>query len=224
MILLETRDQVLTNAKELINSFSNVNFNEITITNQSINVLYTDDLELGETIPTNGIFYNDELITEKKAIIFTQMVQETQSLVDELDQLDSSERPKRTTANHTNNFHFTSVDVDELYAEYINDIPVNDFVFVEDGQLVLDGTVILSQPIEADNVEEIDENAFVGDSHGPKQITTHITGDLTFEVINGIKWKELVDQVYMKNLPNSIADLTINGVCASDFFIIFRFL
>lgn len=209
MILLETRDQILTHTKEVLANFTKTNFNEITISNQDIDMIYTEELVLGETTPTNGILFHDEILTDKKAIRFTQMYEETKA---SLKLWNDEIRPKRNVDNHTlDNYHFKSVNVNELYVEYVNDMPINDFVFVEDGHLVLDGTVILTQPIEADIVEQIDgsEN-IVGD--GQKRITTHISGDLTFEEINGIAWKELIDHIFMKNMANTVADLQINGV------------
>lgn len=213
MILLETRDQILTNTKELLDNVTNVNFNEITITGQTIDSVYTEELELGATVPSNGILFNGETITDKKAILFAQVFHGTQAVLEQFDH--DQIRPKRNADKPLDNYRFKSVNVDELYVDYVDDIPVNDFVFIEDGQLVLDGTVELSQPIEAERVEQIDETEmFVGD--GPKKIDTHIGGDLTFDEINGIKWKVLIDQIVMKNIATSLADIDIHGVCIFD--------
>lgn len=210
MVLLETREQILTNTKELLDNVTSVNFNEITIAGQTIDSVYTEELELGATVPSNGILFNGEAITDKKATLFAQVFRETQAALEQLNH--DQKRPRRDAdQQQLDNYHFKSVNVNELYVEYVNDIPVNDFVFVEDGQLVLEGTVELMRPIEADHVEQIDANEmFVGD--GPKKTSTHITGDLTFFEINGIKWKVLIDQIVMKNVATSLADIDIHGV------------
>lgn len=209
MILLETREQILTNTQQLLDNVTSVNFNEITIAGQTIDSVYTEELELGATVPSNGILFNGEAITDKKAIRFAQVFHETQAALEQLNH--DQKRPRRDADQPLDNYHFKSVNVNELYVDYVNDIPVNDFVFVEDGQLVLEGTVELMRPIEADHVEQIDANEmFVGD--GPKKITTRIAGDLTFDEINGVKWKELIDQIVMKNIANSLADIDIHGV------------
>ncbi|KAJ6633090.1 hypothetical protein Bhyg_15644, partial [Pseudolycoriella hygida] len=39
----------------------------------------------------------------------------------------------------------------------------------------------------------------------------HITGDLHIDSINGVLWKDFVQQIVLRNLPNLIHDLRVNG-------------
>lgn len=214
VILLDTRDQILSNAKEILQNFTNPSLNEITVANQVFDSVYTHEVDLGSIEPTNGFLYNGETVNNKKVLRFTQMYNETKT---NLQLLQNRQRVRREPENQLEDYAFDSMDVDELYAEYINDIPVNDFIFIENGKLILDGTVVVTQPIDVENVHDYNnENTFfVGDEQILTQENTEniITGDLTFEEINGIKWNDLIQQIVMKNLPSQIADIEVNGVC-----------
>lgn len=213
VILLDTRDQILSNAKEIIRNFSNPDLHEITLKNQVIDNVYTHDLDLGSITPTKGFLHAGEIITDKKVLRFTQMYNETKA---NLQLQQNRQRVRREPEIQLENYSFDSIDVDELYVEYINDIPIDEFIFIENGRLTLDGTVVVNQTIDVENVDNYNENTyFVGDEQMLSQENTKniIDGDLKFEEINGIKWSDLIQQIMMKNLPNQIADIKINGVC-----------
>lgn len=214
IILLETRDQVLLKAKELIENFPKGPMEEVLIKNQTIDTIYTKDLDLGTLIPTEGIFANDELITKAAVDEFLELLSETETNLKTLEEL---KRNKRQNKEVIEKLHLKSFNVSELHVQYINDIPIEDFIFVEDGNLKL-GTVEISQLIEAKHVERlhVDSNPQLGQELSPE--TTIITGDLTFDEINGVKWRDFLNQIVFKHLPSTIDDIEVIGVSFFFFF------
>lgn len=209
IIMLDIREQVLVEARDLIENFPKSAMDEVTIRNQDLDVIYTQQLDLGTLIPTQGIFLGtDDLITEEEVDEFLRVLSETETNLQSLEEL---KRNKREDQNVIKHLHLKSVNVSELNVRFINDIPAEELVFVEDENLKLDGTIVLNQPIAPE---------FVGRSYdGTNQLlgeetpdSTHITGDLHFEEINGIKWKDFINQVVLKHLPNTIDDMEVNGV------------
>ncbi|XP_055310856.1 uncharacterized protein LOC129573788 isoform X1 [Sitodiplosis mosellana] len=207
IIMLDIRDQVLVEARELTESFPKGPMDEVTIRNQDLDVIYTQQLDLGTLIPTQGVFLGDDLITKEDVDAFLKVLNETETNLQLLEQL---KRNKREDKNVIEHLHLKSVNVSELNVRYINDIPAEELVFVTDGNLKLDGTVILNQPIEPEFVERTYDG--IDQLLGQEQPEmTVITGDLHFEEINGIKWKDFINQIVLKHLPNSIDDLEITG-------------
>lgn len=214
MILLGTRDEVLKNAQEFIQNFPKEPVDEITIKDQNIDVIYTQMLELDSLVPTKGIFLGNELITPEKVNEFLQLLNETET---DLKLLEELNRNKRESGQRIQNLHLESVDVDELYVNYINDISTDDFVYVENGTLTLNGTVVLSQPLEVENVERFSHDDLL---QAELNETTTITGDLNFEEINGMLWKDFINQIVLKHLPAHLDELEVVGVCIFHFLII----
>lgn len=213
IILMETQDEVLKNAHEIIDKFPKDPMDEVTIRNRDLDVVYTQDLDMGSAVPTEGVFINDELVTKKIVDGFLQLLNETETNVKTYEQL---MRPKRADRDEIESLHLDSLTVDNLLVEYINDILADDLIFVEDGSLTLDGTAVISQSIEPEHVEWlVDDMDHLGQEVAD---TTIITGDLTFDEINGIKWKDFINQIVLKHLPNSLDDMDVQGVSFSFFF------
>lgn len=207
IILLGTRDEVLKNAREFIATFPKEPAEEITIKDQNIDTIYTQELELDSFVPSEGFFLGDELITVEKVNEFLQLLNETETDLKILDELN---RGKRESEKKLQNYHLKSVNVSELHVKFINGIPTEDFIFVENDTLTINGTVVLTHPLEVENVERSsDEDSLRAEA--PE--TTLITGDLNFDEINGIKWKDLIEQIVMKNLPGHLDEIEVNGVC-----------
>lgn len=207
IILIETRAEVLKNARDVIDRFPKGPMNEVTIKNQNIDTIRTEDLDLGTIIPNEGIYVNDELITKEIVDEFLQLLNETETSLRAYDEI---MRTKRDDNDVIESLQVETFDVDHLIFNYINDIPAEDLVFVEDGNLKLDGMAVLSQPIEAKHVERLNDDYYELRQEAPG--VTIIDGDLTFEEINGIKWKDFINQIVLKNLPNNLDEINITGV------------
>lgn len=206
MILLETRKEVLKNANELLDRFPQESVEEITIKDREVDFIYTQNLELGSVIPIDGVFFNGEQITEEQYNEFIQLVDEADELIRTLEELD---RNKRETIK---SLHIDSVNVTELHAHYINDIPVDDFIFIENGTLTIHGTAVVTN-IEAEHVQRMpDDINFQLQQEQPETLTVK---DLEFEEINGIKWKDFIGQIVLKHLPASLDELVVHGVSYS---------
>lgn len=216
IILLDTRTEVLKMANDLIEKFPKDPVDVINVKDQHFDVVYTHDLDLGTTIPSDGIFLDDERITEEQVEEFYTLLNEADELLKQLEQLNRTKRD----VNHIQSLYLDSVNVTELNARFINDIPTENLIFVENGTVTYDGTLIVTQSIQANSVERRrdDEDMIVGQA---EQGTTVIRGDLNFEEINGIKWKDLINQIVLKHLPVYLDEITVNGV--SFFFFAFLF-
>lgn len=208
IIMLDIREQVLGEARQLIDKFPKGPMEEVTIKNQNLDIIYTQNLDLGSLIPTDGVFVGDELITKEVVDEFSQLLNKTETNVQLLEEL---KRNKREESNIIEHLHLKSVNVSELNVQYINDIPSKDLIFVEDGNLKLHGTVVLNQTIKPEFVERMYDGSdqLLGQEAADMTI---ITGDLTFEEINGIKWKDFINQIVLKHLSNNIDNMEVLGV------------
>lgn len=216
LVLLGTREEILKSADDIIQNFHpNGTIEEITIRKQNISTISTEKLELGSVVPIKGVLYNGETITKDKITRLSRLINETENNFKKL------KRGKREIEEHLQNLHLDSVDVKNLNVEFVNDVPVENLVFIENGTLILDGFVEISQPIEADAEEFMDATLgselpvvedkvpLVADEQ------TDIKGDLLFDEINGIRWADFVQQIVLKQLPNFLPDIEINGVSKS---------
>lgn len=212
VILLSMRSEILNNAEDIIKNFHpDGKMKEITLKQQNLESISTNELELGSVVPAGGVLYNGETVTKENIDRLARLVDETEKNSAKLN------RMKRETVDSKNGYHLKSLDVKDLHVDYINDIPADEFIFIENGNLILDGAVEVSQPIEYES-EELDESLFDSESQPVEDVQllaeekTIITGDLEFEEINGIAWRDFVEQTVLKNLPNIIPNMEINGV------------
>lgn len=208
MILIETQDEVLKNAREVLEKFPKDPMEEVTIRNRDLDIVYTQDLDMGSALPTEGVFINDELVTKEIVDGFLQLLSETETNIKTYEEL---MRPKRADRGEIESLHLDSLTVDNLLVEFINDIAADDLIFVEDDSLTLEGTAVVNQSIESEHVERIidDMDHVLGLEVAD---TTVITGDLTFEEINGVKWKDFINQIVLKHLPTDLDDVDVQGV------------
>lgn len=208
MIMLDIRDQVLMEARQLIDNFPKEPMEPITITNKNIDTIRTHNLDLGTIVPTEGIFIGDELITPELVDEFFEVLNETETNLKLLEQM---KRNKREGVQVIESLQLKSVNVTHLNVQYVNDIPAKDLVFVEDGNLKLDGTVVLEKPIKPAFVERLysGSDQLLGQEVAD---TTIIKGDFNFEEINGLKWKDFINDIVLKHMPNSIDNMEILGV------------
>lgn len=212
VILLKTRNEILKNAEDIIKNFHpDGKMKEITIKQQKLESISANELELGAVVPAKGVLYNDEIVTKENIDRLARMVDETEKNLAQLN------RVKRETIDSEKRHHLKSLDVKDLQVDYVNDIPAEEFIFIQNGNLILDGVVEVSQPIEHES-EELDETLLGSKSQPVEDVQllaeqqTIITGDLIFEEINGILWSDFIEQIVLKNLPSIIPDMEINGV------------
>lgn len=203
IILLETHDQVLNEAREVIDQFPKDPVDQIVIKDQNIDIIYTQHLDMGSIVPVAGIFLNDEQITKENVDELYELVDEAEALFKEYE---SMNRKKR--ANTIKSLHLRSVNVTDLYVDNINGISTGDFIYIENGTLTINGSLAVKS-IRAKNVERIPEELNLR-LETPE--TTVIDGDLEFEEINGIKWKDLMNQIVFKHLPIHLDELQVSGV------------
>lgn len=220
IILLDTRAEVLKRAQEVIDKFPKEPMKAVTLENKHIDAIHTHHLDLGSTIPTEGVYLGEELITKEEVDTFLKVLNETEETIKRLEE---SKRSKRDGEDSPKVFQVKTLDVSELEVEYINGVPFEEFIFVENGSLSIDGTVVLTQTIQVERVERLRDDAFLQMQKDVPEITI-VEGDLTFDEINGIKWKDFINQIVMTNVPNSIDELQVNGVRSVFYFIFPIFL
>lgn len=118
-------------------------------------------------------------------------------------------REKRDTEMDT-------VYVEHLQVEYINDVPVNEMVFMDaHGDIDLSGSdvVVANKLILAGEVL-VDGDPVVGDAvdENDSGISLHVAGDVNVGTINGIDLNTFLHNVVMTNIPDSIPNMELNGV------------
>lgn len=206
VILLNTREDVLKNALDVIDKFPKDPVGEINVKGQHLDTVYTQTLDLGSVIPTQGIFLNDELITEELVDEFYEALSEAEKTLKTFGEFDRSKREDSIKSLHLN-----SLNVSDLYVRYINDVPAEDLIFIENGNLTIDGTVVVTQSIDAQFVERSTDDTYLQlEAEAADSII--ITGDLRFDEINGIKWKKLISETRLKYLPIYTDEMTVSGV------------
>lgn len=205
-ILLQTREEVLQNAQNLLDRFPKDPVKEINIKGQHLDKIYTQSLELGSIVPTQGVFLNDELITEDLVDEFYGLLNEAEKALKTVEETNRSKRE-----DIIKSLQLKSLNVTDLNVRYINDIPVEEFIFIENGTVTIDGTVVVTQSIKAEVVERAPDDMFLGlQLESAESIV--IDGDLQFDEINGIKWKDLIKETHLKYLPMYLDEMTVNGV------------
>lgn len=216
-VLLGMRDEILNNAKEVVETFSSTNIAEITIANQNLESIITHEADLGETIPAEGVFYMGELITNDTVNEFVYLLAETQANIDKL--LNTENREKRTVEDFEGIHQIQSVNVKNLLVDFINDIPVEEFIFIEDSNLHLKGNVVLTQPIDVETIEERQNDENLGVSSNDElmkeaaQSTERLNVSETFfDEINGIVWRDFINEIVLKNMPNELDEIEISDV------------
>lgn len=122
-----------------------------------------------------------------------------------------------------------TLNVKNLQVEYINDIPVKDFVFADaNGDIDLSGSdVILDNEIAVDGEIKLanQTNAQLGEALDSSNLTVHVTGNVTVDSINGIDFNEFLSNLVMVNLPNTLENLVVEGVSKWKYFLkIFIFI
>lgn len=209
VILLNIREEVLENALDLIDKFPKDPVKEVNIKGADLDTVYTQNLELGSIVPTNGIFLNDELITEELVNEFYGVLNQAEQT---LKTFEKGSRNKREGIIES--LQLDSLNVTDLYVNFINDIPTGDLIFIENGNVTIDGTVIVTQSIEAQLVERAPDDMILGVEHEAAD-SIIINGDLRFDEINGVLWKDLITETRLKYLPFFVDEMTVNGVSFS---------
>lgn len=121
--------------------------------------------------------------------------------------------------------HLPNLNVQHLNVEFINGIPVKDFLFHENGKLdVGDSTIVVAKDFEV--VKEVilktkateNSDSIIGDfiehdkSSEPSKHNLHVTGDISFDYINGIAWNKFVNDIVLVNVPIFLRNLELTGV------------
>lgn len=107
-----------------------------------------------------------------------------------------------------------NIQVKHLHAEFINDVPVQDFVFVSpDGTLDLSAFDVL---LDGDRVQvnkEVQLSPIVGDSHTRfTGANVHIAGDVSVGDINGRSFNDLMREVVLRDVDNVLDAVEVTGV------------
>lgn len=106
--------------------------------------------------------------------------------------------------------------VKNLQVEFINDIPVKDFVFADsNGDIDLSGIdVILDDDLEVNGQISIANRSSgqLGDAIEDSRLNLRILGNLSIETINGVDFNEFLRNVVFVNVPDWIENMVVDGV------------
>lgn len=144
-------------------------------------------------------------------------------------------RTKRTEGGNYGHVHLDECNVKHIQVDYVNDIPIDDVIFIHDGilnsvnSLVVEDSLNVLQEVKIAPPPGID---MVGDSLNDGRTleklipadNVQVTGDLIIDSINGVVWQDFVQQIIIRNLPNFIPQLIVNGVGAVSMVVALRFL
>lgn len=134
-------------------------------------------------------------------------------------------RTKRTAGSSDGRIHFDEINVEHIRVNYINDIPIDDIIFTDNEVLSSVNSLIVEDELNVLNGVELtpeDMNrvggSLIEDQRSLDKFGTdivHVSGDLIIDSINGVMWQDFVHQIIMRNLPNFIPQLIVNGVRAT---------
>lgn len=133
------------------------------------------------------------------------------------------ERRKKRSGESERQMKVNSMNVKHINVGYINDIPIQDLVFIKDGVLSSVNSLVVENNLKVVNDVKLtsQHNETVGDGIEDKHLTEklfganniHVNGDVSVDSINGVLWDDFVQQIVMRNLPNLLHELTVKGVC-----------
>lgn len=231
LVMLDAYDEGVMNSRKIYLEYKATQNEDVLVTNQQIDSIATHQIEIDDEVaPTVGVFLGGEQLKSQIVSEFFQILTETQT---NLAFLENKIRKKREWEQQAHT-HMKSMNVTNLNADFINGIPVSEFIFVTKDSLHLDGTLILQQPLDVDEVIVNSVNdAIVSESMVNESLPHHsafrnednvidlleIPGDFNFEEINGNNWKNFAAEIVMKNLPNRLSNIAISGV--SNFIFLF---
>lgn len=219
LVMLDARAQQLTDARQTFDDFETSRDAEIVITDGTFDTIVTNYAEWdGEIEPTTKIFYGNEPTDAQTITNFIAVVNTMAASM-------NTEPPRSKRDDFDSNVvRVDSLNVSHLFVETINNVSINDFIAIENDSLDLNGTLVLQQPIDFNEVQlrggESDPTAHDSElreeaneqSDEPIIERLDISGDIAFEEINGMAWQQLVDEIVLRNQPQDLTELIVNGV------------
>lgn len=222
MRLLDLEEQIVQNTTELL---KHIDANEVKSMEQSFHSINTIELDLPDSALFNTILSADEAGSDKISMEslteFLHSLDETQALINS----DSDTKAKRQTAQGP--LSIGSLETTYLIVENINGVSVKSMKAGDNVNIKINGTLVVNKSITAlkvnkrgDQVAALRTNELdSGNANLDMDKNWHINSDLNVEFINGVPWKELAEDVVMKNGPNIHWDrLDIDGVSLWDRF------
>lgn len=207
---LKIHENLFRNGTETLKT---VNNNEL-LSLKNIDTINAESVAVNENVRIETIRLGEELLTQdsiERIVEFENVLNETLKITEELDKITQNSRRTRQTES----LHIEKLRVNNLNVEYFNDVPAKDLVFIENGSLRLKGPLMLENGLEAEQVQVLPDEV-VG-SEQPMNLDEtipelRISGNLNFDVINGIPWNVLLQEIVFINSPNHLQDVEINGV------------
>lgn len=221
LVMLEARNQEVIDAQRTYADFETSRDEEIVVADRIFDSISTNYAEWnGPIAPTTKIFYGNEPMHAETITNFIHMVDEKASLVSE---------PPRAKRGGSRTVQWESLEVVNLFADSINNVSTADFVFLQNNSLELNGTLELQQSLEFDEVQLREPNTSSLNDPNPSEFREAATeqpdvavidrldvpGDFSFEEINGILWQDLLNEIVLKNQPQNLPELIVDGVSVS---------
>lgn len=187
--------------------FNHIASNEITASGQSFEEINTLDLEVMDGLQAEFMTENGDTFTIQQLADLAAILNETNQLLDENQK---QKRQTEATVQVVKSLQATNINV-----EYINGVPISEFEIGSDGTLRLNGTLVVSASLDADNVKRHNEDVAAA-RHSTGAFSTafmDIAENLHVDIINGIPWNEFINDIVLKNGDsNDWLDLVIHGV------------
>lgn len=222
LVMLESRDKQLADAHQTYTDFEMSRDEEIVVADRSFGTIGTHYAELtGEIAPTTKMMYGNEPTDAQTITGFILTVNEKQTII-----APEPPRAKRDDVESSNVVQWESLEVSNLFVESINNVSTAECVFVQNDTLYLNGTLVLQQSLDFDKVQwrtaggpqETDRAApeLRQEAEGKEEENVaerlDVDGDFSFEEINGILWRDLINEIVLKNQPQELTELIVNGV------------
>lgn len=201
---LKMQDTLIRNGVEALEA---IDGNE-PLSLKTIDKVNSKSLVIDENVKIETIILGEEVLTKdimEKVIGFETILNET---------LKTSEKPEENVrqVRQTESLHIETLRVKNLNVEYFNDVPAENLVYIENGSLRLKGPFIIEKDLEVNQLQILPDELLGSEETINRVSDLRITGNIGFDVINGVPWNKLVQEIVLTNLPNYLEDIEISGV------------
>lgn len=222
LVMLDARSHQVTDARQTYDEFETSRNEEIVIADRAFDAISTNYAEWDDEIAQETkLFHGNEPTDAQTITNFILAVDQKQSRM-------TSEPPR--SKRDDNVVEWRSLNVSNLFIDSINNVSVADFVFLRNNLLELHGTLVLQQALDFDEVQLRDDKLAPHNALLNKEMPLEaredaneqaiesaverldVNGDFAFEEINGLLWQELIDEIVLKNQPQDLSELVVNGV------------
>lgn len=165
-------------------------------------------LLINEDALVGKLFVNDAPWTvEDASMDLHELLQQIRHLKEQLESTHSEQRFKRQSQLFHFDYEkldFDVVEAQELIVDKLNHVPF----YIQNATLQFNGTVNVQRLELLQHQSQASPESLPSSSRERLELT----GDLSFEYINGVKWTQFMQQLILRNEPLQLSQLQVKGV------------